>query len=103
MNRTLEYSLLQDQLLCCRVCLMTDCRLYNIHEYKLADAFTRISGTPVARDKLPQYLCTYCHTLLLKCSSFRDMCLSTLELLTPALHKGAIMFANTKTLAGRST
>ncbi|XP_063631015.1 zinc finger protein 354A-like isoform X2 [Cydia splendana] len=90
MNRTLINSLLQDELLCCRVCLMTDCRLYNIHEYKLADTFTRISGTPVSRDRLPQYLCAHCLTLLLKCSSFRDMCLRTLDVLTPALLKGTL-------------
>ncbi|XP_061727259.1 zinc finger protein 37 homolog isoform X2 [Cydia pomonella] len=90
MNRTQGNLLLQHGLLCCRVCLMTDCRLYNIHEYKLADIFTRISGTTVSRDRMPQYLCAYCHTLLLKCSSFRDMCLRTLKRLTPALLKGAL-------------
>ncbi|XP_061727262.1 zinc finger protein 107-like [Cydia pomonella] len=90
MNVTETNSLLQHGLLCCRVCLMTDCRLYNIHEYKLADTFTRISGTPVSRDSLPQYLCAYCLVLLLKCASFRDMCLRTVKQLTPALLKGAL-------------
>ncbi|XP_063371703.1 transcription factor Ouib-like [Cydia amplana] len=90
MNTTQANLLLQHELLCCRVCLMLDCRLYNIHEYKLADTFTRISGTTVSRDRLPQYLCAYCLVLLLKCASFRDMCLRTLKQLTPALHKGAL-------------
>ncbi|XP_061727263.1 zinc finger protein 879-like [Cydia pomonella] len=90
MDSTLINSILQHELQCCRVCLMTDCRLYNIHDYKLADTFTRISGTTVSRDGLPQYLCAYCLVLLLKCSSFRDMCLRTMELLTPALLKGAL-------------
>ncbi|XP_063545011.1 zinc finger protein 267-like [Cydia strobilella] len=90
MNRTQINSLLQHELLCCRVCLMLDCRLYNIHEYKLADTFTRISGTPVSRDGLPQYLCAYCLMLLLKCSSFSDMCVRTLKQLTPTLRKGAL-------------
>ncbi|XP_048002616.1 zinc finger protein 485-like [Leguminivora glycinivorella] len=83
-------SLRQHELLCCRVCLMTDCKLYNIHEYKLADTFTRISGTPVFQDRLPQHLCLYCLALLLKCSSFRNMCLRTLDLLTPALLMGTL-------------
>ncbi|XP_063545012.1 zinc finger protein 595-like [Cydia strobilella] len=90
MNRSQRNSLLQHEVLCCRVCLMTECRLYHIHEYKLADAFTRISGAPVARDSLPQYLCAHCYVLLLKCSSFRDMCLRTQKRLTPALLKGAL-------------
>ncbi|XP_063392069.1 zinc finger protein 184-like [Cydia fagiglandana] len=89
MNITQEDSL-QRGLLCCRVCLMLDCRLYNIHEYKLADTFTRISGTSVTRDRLPQYLCAYCLVLLLKCASFRDMCLRTLKRLTPARFKRAL-------------
>ncbi|XP_063391782.1 zinc finger protein 892-like [Cydia fagiglandana] len=90
MNITQTSSLLHHELLCCRVCLMLDCRLYNIHEYKLADTFTRISGTAVTRDGLPQYLCAYCLVLLLKCSSFREMCLRTQKQLTPTLLKGAL-------------
>ncbi|XP_048002731.1 zinc finger protein 813-like isoform X2 [Leguminivora glycinivorella] len=83
-------TLLQNNLLCCRVCLMTDCRLYNIDEYNLADTFARISGSSVSKDRLPQYLCPYCLVLLLKCSSFRDMCMRTVMLLTPALLKGTL-------------
>ncbi|XP_063391783.1 zinc finger protein 35-like [Cydia fagiglandana] len=75
----------EDPLLCCRACLSTDARLFNIHEYKLADAFTRIVGTAVTMD-MPQHLCVYCGTLLRKCASFRDMCLHTQQCLITELN-----------------
>ncbi|XP_048002632.1 zinc finger protein OZF-like isoform X1 [Leguminivora glycinivorella] len=69
----------EDTLLYCRACMSTD-RLFNIHEYNLADAFARITGCAVTRD-LSQHLCAYCGTLLRKCESFRDMCLHTQQCL----------------------
>ncbi|XP_063631070.1 zinc finger protein 28-like isoform X2 [Cydia splendana] len=77
-------------LLCCRACLSTDVRLYNIHDYKLAKAFSAIAGPPVIKDKLPQYLCSHCRTLLMKCVSFRKMCLRTQQRLMPALLRGQL-------------
>ncbi|XP_063545014.1 zinc finger protein 354B-like isoform X2 [Cydia strobilella] len=77
MDVTQNESSKEDPVLCCRACLTTDGRLFNIHENKLADAFAHITGTPVVKDKLPQHLCSYCGTQLRKCASFRDMCLRT--------------------------
>ncbi|XP_063630884.1 serendipity locus protein beta-like [Cydia splendana] len=69
----------------CRACLSVEGRMYNIHEYKLADAFAHIIGNPVHKDNLPQHLCAYCGTQLLKCESFRDMCLNTQRYLVTEL------------------
>ncbi|XP_063392088.1 zinc finger protein 37-like isoform X1 [Cydia fagiglandana] len=77
-------------LLCCRACLSTDVRLYNIHDYKLAKAFSAIVGTAVIKDELLQYLCSHCCTLLMKCVSFRKMCLRTPQRLMPALLGGLL-------------
>ncbi|XP_063631007.1 zinc finger protein 816-like [Cydia splendana] len=82
MEVTQNESSKEDPLLCCRACLSTDGKLFNIHENKLADAFAHITGTPVVKDKLPQHLCSYCGTQLRKCASFRDMCLRTQQCLT---------------------
>ncbi|XP_061727270.1 zinc finger protein 91-like isoform X2 [Cydia pomonella] len=76
-----------NSLLCCRACLSTDKRLFNMHEYHLTDAFSRIVGTPLLQDELPQYLCVYCQALLLKCVSFKNMCLHTQQSLLPHLFK----------------
>ncbi|XP_048002613.1 zinc finger protein 37-like isoform X2 [Leguminivora glycinivorella] len=64
-------------LLCCRACLSAGGKLFNIHEYKLTDAFTHITGITVDKERLPQHLCVYCSTQLLKSVSFRDMCWRT--------------------------
>ncbi|XP_063545028.1 zinc finger protein 497-like [Cydia strobilella] len=80
MDVTQTESTNEDPLLWCRACLSTDGRLFNIHEYKLADAFARITGTTVSKD-MPQHLCGYCGMLLRKCESFRAMCLHTQQYL----------------------
>ncbi|XP_063392110.1 uncharacterized protein LOC134677565 [Cydia fagiglandana] len=77
-------------LLCCRACLSTDGGLYNIHEYKLADAFSAIAGTSIIRDQLPQYLCSHCRTLLMKFASFRNMCTRTQQQLLLGLQTGQL-------------
>ncbi|XP_063545018.1 zinc finger protein ZFP2-like [Cydia strobilella] len=80
----------EQYLLCCRACLSTDGRLYNIHDYKLVNAFSAITGAPVFKDKLPQYLCSHCCTLLMKCVSFRKMCIQTQQRLMPELLRGQL-------------
>ncbi|XP_061727236.1 uncharacterized protein LOC133532532 [Cydia pomonella] len=60
------------KLLSCRACLATDIKLFNIYENKLSEAFTHITGSPVLlSDGLPQHLCCYCRSALLKCRMFR--------------------------------
>ncbi|XP_063391764.1 zinc finger protein 225-like [Cydia fagiglandana] len=60
------------KLLSCRACLATDIKLFNIYENKLAEAFAHITGSPVLlSDGLPQHLCSYCRSTLLKCRVFR--------------------------------
>ncbi|XP_063630742.1 zinc finger protein 99-like [Cydia splendana] len=77
----------RDSLLCCRACLSTDYKLFNMHEHHLTGAFSCIVGTPLLQDTLPQYLCVYCQALLLKCVSFKNMCLRTQQSLLPHLFK----------------
>ncbi|XP_063631022.1 GDNF-inducible zinc finger protein 1-like isoform X2 [Cydia splendana] len=86
----------EDALLCCRACLSTDGRLFNMYEYKLADAFAHITGTPVVKDRRPQHLCAYCGARLLKCATFRDMCLEAQQTLTLVLLKEKL---NTQTIS----
>ncbi|XP_063630732.1 zinc finger protein 271-like [Cydia splendana] len=60
------------KLLSCRACLATDIKLFNIYENKLAESFAHITGSPVLlSDGLPQHLCCYCRSALLKCRVFR--------------------------------
>ncbi|XP_061727680.1 uncharacterized protein LOC133532842 [Cydia pomonella] len=87
MDVTQNESTSVDSLLYCRACLSTHGRLFNIHEYKLADAFAHITGIYVDQDQLPQSLCVYCGTQLLKSASFRNMCLHTQQSLTLELVK----------------
>ncbi|KAI8431639.1 hypothetical protein MSG28_016118 [Choristoneura fumiferana] len=64
------------KLLSCRACLATDVKLYNIHENRLSEAFSHITGTPVlVLDGLPQHLCVYCCATLHKYVLFRSKCL----------------------------
>ncbi|XP_061727288.1 zinc finger protein 652-B-like [Cydia pomonella] len=90
MDITPSESSNRDSLLCCRACLSTERRLFNIHECKLTDAFSHISGTPVYQDYLPQFLCTFCRALLIKCVTFREMCLRTQQTLLPELYRGGL-------------
>ncbi|XP_063630813.1 zinc finger protein 721-like [Cydia splendana] len=80
----------RDSLLCCRACLSTERRLFSIHESKLTDAFSHISGTPVYQDYFPQFLCTFCRAVLIKSASFREMCLRTQQTLTAEPYKQAL-------------
>ncbi|XP_063371768.1 zinc finger protein 628-like [Cydia amplana] len=90
MDITPNESSNRESLVRCRACLSTERRLFNIHESKLTDAFSHISGTPVYQDHLPQFLCTFCGALLIKCASFREMCLRTQQTLVPELYKQAL-------------
>ncbi|XP_048003106.1 zinc finger protein 254-like [Leguminivora glycinivorella] len=80
----------RQELLCCRACLSTNGRLYNIHEFKLIDAFSAIAGAPTVKDQLPQYLCSFCRSMLVKCTSFRKMCVRTQQQLLEGLQKGEL-------------
>ncbi|XP_063545005.1 zinc finger protein with KRAB and SCAN domains 7-like [Cydia strobilella] len=77
-------------LLCCRACLLTDCKLYDIHENNLADTFSRVSGTPVFKDKMPQHVCAYCLSFVMKCTNFRETCLRSQQCLLSALLEGEV-------------
>ncbi|XP_063391784.1 zinc finger protein 433-like [Cydia fagiglandana] len=93
----------EDALLCCRACLSTDGRLYNMYEYKLADAFAHITGTPVVKDRRPQHLCAYCGARLLKCATFREMCLEAQQTLTLVLLKEKLDTQNISRIKPPST
>ncbi|XP_063899233.1 zinc finger and SCAN domain-containing protein 2 [Helicoverpa armigera] len=64
-----------EDLLACRVCLATSVNLYDMYKYRLKNLFELFSGIQVSpADNFPQYLCSYCGALLLKCAAFRDRC-----------------------------
>ncbi|XP_063630814.1 zinc finger protein 25-like [Cydia splendana] len=84
-----DLSLSNESLLCCRACLATDARLYNIHEYRLAEAFYRVSGTFVYKDG-PQHLCSFCSAQLLRCESFRTKCFRAQLCLNSKEHQGEL-------------
>ncbi|CAB3252251.1 unnamed protein product [Arctia plantaginis] len=59
-------------LLTCRTCLATERKLYSIYEQNLFDAYKTLIGNEVSPfDGLPQYICNFCGTLLLKFITFR--------------------------------
>ncbi|CAB3234713.1 unnamed protein product [Arctia plantaginis] len=56
----------------CRTCLATERKLYSIYEHNLFDAYKTLIGNEVSPfDGLPQYICNFCGTLLLKFITFR--------------------------------
>nr|XP_026486539.1 zinc finger protein 709-like [Vanessa tameamea] len=74
-------------LLVCRVCLATDdVKLYNIYKYNLIEAYKNITGDQLlkAEDGLPEFICSYCSTLLLKYVAFKEKCCDTRSILTYA-------------------
>ncbi|XP_063371904.1 zinc finger protein 431-like isoform X3 [Cydia amplana] len=89
MDMIQDLSLSHESLLCCRACLATDARLYNIHEYRLAEAFYRVSGTFVYKDG-PQHLCTFCSAALLRCEAFRTKCVRAQLCLNSKEHQGEL-------------
>ncbi|XP_048002620.1 zinc finger protein 345-like isoform X2 [Leguminivora glycinivorella] len=62
----------EDSLRACRACLVTDCKLFSIHDYHLGGAFARISGVPVHKDGLPQHLCVFCSAQVARFEAFRE-------------------------------
>ncbi|XP_063545029.1 putative zinc finger protein 66 [Cydia strobilella] len=89
MDMIQDLSRSHESLLCCRACLVTDTRLYNIHEYRLAEAFYRISGAFVYKDG-PQHLCTFCSAALLRCETFRSKCVRAQLCLNSKQHQGEL-------------
>ncbi|XP_063392084.1 uncharacterized protein LOC134677546 [Cydia fagiglandana] len=90
MDLTQNESSNEDPLSHCRACLSSDVRLFNMHQYKLDNAFANITGISVDKDQLQQYLCVYCGTQVLKSASFRDMCLRAHQSLTSEQAKDKI-------------
>ncbi|XP_048003139.1 zinc finger protein 883-like isoform X2 [Leguminivora glycinivorella] len=84
-----DLSVSNDSLLCCRACLATDARLFNIHDYKLSDAFYHIVGSFVYKHG-PQYLCSFCSASLLRCEAFRSKCLRAQQCLNSKEHQGEL-------------
>ncbi|XP_063391803.1 zinc finger protein 208-like [Cydia fagiglandana] len=62
----------QSELKACRICLAWDVKLYHIRESGLDQMFSEIMGISItASDGLPQHLCSWCRTLLLKAVRLR--------------------------------
>ncbi|XP_075989993.1 uncharacterized protein LOC142985602 [Anticarsia gemmatalis] len=63
-------------ILACRICLASDVKLYNIYNYGLASIYENITGICVTLpDSCPQYICSYCQSLLVKSYNFKKKCL----------------------------
>ncbi|KAJ8705124.1 hypothetical protein PYW08_012444 [Mythimna loreyi] len=81
-----------EDLLACRVCLATNVKLYDMYKYKLKNLFEIFSGIQVSpADNYPQYLCSYCCALLLKCEAFRERSRRAHELMKYAEMKSRLL------------
>ncbi|XP_068627378.1 zinc finger protein ZFP2-like [Battus philenor] len=71
-----------NELLACRVCFSKDNKLFNIFKYKLEEPYEILTGTQITEhDGLPQQICSFCGTMLLKSISFREKCCQAQEFL----------------------
>ncbi|XP_013140987.1 PREDICTED: zinc finger protein 2-like [Papilio polytes] len=69
-------------ILVCRICLSKDKKLFNLFDNKLAEPFEILTGIQISEsDGLPHKICSFCSTLLQKCVSFKEKCLSSHEFL----------------------
>ncbi|XP_063371782.1 uncharacterized protein LOC134660014 [Cydia amplana] len=74
------------ELLACRICLAWDVKLYHIRESGLDQMFSELMRISVtASDGLPQHLCSWCRTLLLKAVRLRACSRRSDSLLRQAL------------------
>ncbi|XP_026333428.1 zinc finger protein 3 homolog [Hyposmocoma kahamanoa] len=65
-----------EQLKVCRICLITDVKMYNLQLSPLVTYFEPIIGlNPLSTMELPPYACYECATLLKKYYKFRERCL----------------------------
>ncbi|XP_072947057.1 uncharacterized protein [Epargyreus clarus] len=78
-----------EELMACRVCLATDnVKLYSFLKIELSQAFVILTGEQItAGDGLPQHVCSYCSTLLLKYVTFREKCCNAQEFLKYCLQE----------------
>ncbi|XP_061727244.1 zinc finger protein 345-like [Cydia pomonella] len=90
----------QSELLACRICLAWDVKLYHIRESGLDQMFSELMGISLtASDALPQYLCSWCRTLLLKAVRLRACSRRSDSLLRQALtHQQTITTAYIRTI-----
>ncbi|XP_048002516.1 oocyte zinc finger protein XlCOF6-like [Leguminivora glycinivorella] len=88
------------ELLACRICLSWDVRLFKIHESGLDQMFSELMGVSLtAQDGLPQYLCVWCRTLLLKAGRLRTCSRRSDSLLRQVLtHQQTITNAYIRTI-----
>ncbi|CAH2083567.1 unnamed protein product [Euphydryas editha] len=71
-------------LLVCRVCLATDdVKLYNMYKFNLIEAYKNVIGDQISKtdDGLPEFICSYCTSLLLKFAAFKEKCCHTRSIL----------------------
>ncbi|KAJ0169414.1 hypothetical protein K1T71_015001 [Dendrolimus kikuchii] len=76
------------EIISCRVCLITNVKMYDMYKYRVKDVFESLINTKVTvPDFLPHYICVYCTSLLLKFSQFKERCLKSQYLLRNTLSK----------------
>ncbi|CAH2217870.1 jg3654, partial [Pararge aegeria aegeria] len=73
--------------LACRVCLATDnVKLYDMCQFNFVTAYEILTGVEFTiQDGLPQHICNYCSTQLMKCITFKEKCCTTREILLNAI------------------
>ncbi|XP_032523757.2 zinc finger protein 62-like [Danaus plexippus] len=75
----------------CRICLQTEIKLYNVHQYQLKTYYDEvINNINSDMDDLPQYFCFECAYLLYKFHKFKEKCSIGYKILTEMLCRGPI-------------
>ncbi|XP_037303615.1 zinc finger protein 79 isoform X2 [Manduca sexta] len=81
-----------EELLACRACLATGVKLHNMRSQQLVNAYESLTGIKMTKpENYPEYLCSYCTTLLLKSISFRDKCVRAMDLLNMAVLQSGML------------
>ncbi|XP_049884082.1 zinc finger protein 354A-like isoform X2 [Pectinophora gossypiella] len=72
----------------CRICLVTDSKLFAINKYKLEQAYQHLTGLTLNQDdKLPQMLCPECAQRLLNYNKFKNKSLRANSILNELVKK----------------
>ncbi|XP_064073093.1 zinc finger protein 184-like isoform X1 [Vanessa tameamea] len=70
----------------CRICLIMDVKMYNLHSYSLETYYEVLVGNHTEVENLPKYICYECTAHLQKFYIFRERCLRGQATLIGLLH-----------------
>ncbi|XP_073966448.1 uncharacterized protein [Choristoneura fumiferana] len=83
-----------EEILACRICLITDAKLYDMYKHSLVDSYEIVTGTQMAADGLPVHLCSMCAALLNKSALFKTKCENAQQILKYALAEQNMLSTN---------